>query len=628
MKAPRIDNRTEDAPDTVCMKDQTRTVVLSGASLRIVSVLLCACMWATCLGQGPESRSIIRRLTPATRAADGEIAHLPRLSAESPVMADAANLNHDQARPWWSEVVYETQRDNAVSTPIRLEEMLAASLVYSPYVQVIKELPLIRQTFVTEADAAFDWSSFVESLWSDISEPVGNRLTTGGPERLRDHNIATSGGLRRRNRLGGQLEIAQRFGYQDTNSVFFVPPNQGTSRVTVNYIHPLLRTGGRRYNTALTCLATIDVQAAEFEFSEQLQGHLVEVTRAYWNLYVQRANLLQKTRLLGRAEGIYGELYRRREIDALRSQLVRARAAVDSRRSEIVRSRTEVRNAESRLRTLVNDSRLGDTVHNELIPLDRPIDQPWDVDLTTSVETALRSRPEISHTIQQIRAAGVRLRVAKNEILPALNLILESYVSGLRGNSDVGGAWLDQWRRGAPTYSSGLQYEFPIGNRAAQARVQRRRLELRQLESQLRATIENLRFEVEVSVREVSTTYGEMRANYRAMEAAEADVNYLYDRWQTLPGTERTASRYLEDLLDSQERLNAAEYAFLDAQNKFSVSHVQYLRAVGTLLEHENVSVEQYCECHLPNLALRRHEGWECEGVPKGKAVVEKESRQ
>ena len=98
-----------------------------------------------------------------------------------------------------------------------------------------------------------------------------------------------------------------------------------------------------------------------------------------------------------------------------------------------------------------------------------PLQQRVQIDLPAAVETALQQRPEVAQAIQQIQAAGVRLQMTRNELLPALNLVLETYVAGLRGNSDIEQAWLDQYREGEPSYSVALQYERPFGNRAAQA---------------------------------------------------------------------------------------------------------------------------------------------------------------
>jgi outer membrane protein TolC len=133
-------------------------------------------------------------------------------------------------------------------------------------------------------------------------------------------------------------------------------------------------------------------------------------------------------------------------------------------------------------------------------------------------------------------------------------------------------------------------------------------VELRQLEADLKTTIERVRQEVEVAVNEVSTTYREMAANRRSMEAAAVETDYIYDRWQLLPGSDRSAGFLLEDLLVAQERLNAAELAFLQAQVSFNVTQMMYLQTTGTLLQSERISIERFCECYLPNLQLRRAE--------------------
>ncbi len=561
-----------------------------------------------------------RRLPPvatpdvAVRAAGrqptaSDVEAIPAPQADRPLLTAAAadeEKTTELPKPWWATSVerpmwpHEQQPLN-----VRLENLLYGALEHSAQLQVIREVPLIRETGVIEADSQFDWVSFVETQWRDISEPVGSTLTTGGPSRFRDHHFTNSLGMRRRNTLGGQFEASQQFGYQDTNSLFFIPGDQGTARMTLGYTQPLLRGAGRVYNTSLTILAQIDSALAQDEVSRQLQSHLVDVARAYWDLYRERAVLLQKQKLYDRAAEILQELQRREQIDAVQSQLVRARAAVESRRADIVRAEMAVENVESRLRALVNDSALGTSTTTELIPLDPPSQQELPVDINNSVELAMQHRPEIAQAIKQIQSAGVRLRMSENELLPALNVVLQTYVSGLRGNSGVGDAFVDQFREGEPSYSVGLQYEVPVWNRRAKSQHRRRRHELRQVESQLRATMEMLRLDVEVAVREVLTTYREMNAEYGAMTAAQAEVDYIRDRWQVLAGTDQSASLLLEDLLDAQERLGAAEFAFLTAQTSYNFAQIAYQRALGTLLETRRISVERFCEAYLPSFEFR-----------------------
>ena len=508
---------------------------------------------------------------------------------------------------WWNPVVTKPLFPDRQPVSISLDNLLAAALLHSAQIDVFKDLPLIKETAIMQADAAFDWVPFVESRWNDVKEPVGNLLTTDEPF-FSDHDFTSKLGVRRRNTLGADVEVSQQFGHQDTNSQFFIPPNQGTARLTLGYTQPLLRGAGRVYNTSLTVLALIDTEVARDELSINLQSHLLEVTRAYWRLYLERGNLLQRRRLLARAEEILVQLEPREGLDAHRSQIVRARAAVAARASDIFRAEMAVHNAESKLQALINDPDLGSSENvKELIPSELPWNEPFPVDLSGSVTLAVKNRPEVDRAMREIRSAGVRLEMSKNEMLPMLNMVLETYTRGLRGNSNVGGAYIDQYETGNISYNVGLQYEMPLWNRAAKANLQKRRLELRQLENQFRATIASLTLEVEIAVRELQTTFNELSAKQKAMIAAGQEVVQLSEQWRLIPGDTRSASSLLIDLLDSQERLTAAEFDYLDSELSYSLAKMTYRQAVGTLLESEGISVDQFCECYLPRIDLQKN---------------------
>ncbi|MDH3717422.1 MAG: hypothetical protein OES79_04815, partial [Planctomycetota bacterium] len=160
---------------------------------------------------------------------------------------------------WWNNGIHSALQSDVNELPISVESLLISTLQYSSQVRVFKDLPLIRRTSIVEADAAFDWSAFIESQWNDISEPVGSTLTVGpGQTRFSDHKWDYSMGLRRRNYLGGEVEIAQDFGFENSNSSFFIPQDQGTAQLRLSYTQPLWRGAGRVYNTGLIVLAKID----------------------------------------------------------------------------------------------------------------------------------------------------------------------------------------------------------------------------------------------------------------------------------------------------------------------------------------------------------------------------------
>ncbi len=509
-----------------------------------------------------------------------------------------------QFSPWWSDGIRQPLNPSGQPMPIDLQTLLVAALDHSKQIKVFSDLPLIRRTSITEADAAFDWRTFVDARWDDTTDPVGNTLTTGGAPEYENQQFAYRTGLRRKNRLGGRVDVSQQFGHQNTNSTFFLPNDQGTARLALNYTQPLMRGRGRAYNEALIVLAKIDTSIACDEFRRQLQSHLLEVTRAYWGLYLERGSYMQKEQVFERALQTLQELESRRGIDAVENQIARARAAVAERKSDLVRAQTAVLNAQERIVALINAPELKEN-GLELIPQDNLIATQVPIAMDAAVQTAMQSRPEVTQAIKQIKAAGVRRGMAKNELLPQLDLILGTYTAGLQGNSDVFGAWTDQFDI-KPSYSVGIYYELPIGNRAAQARLQRRRLEVRQLAHQFDTTVETLLLEVKTAVREVETSFREARAKYQAMEAASRQLEYIQQRWKHLPGEDRNINLYLEDLLNTQLQVAQAEFGFLKAHTTYSLSLMNLNKAQGILLQQEGVESTEFNDGCLPTTDLSK----------------------
>lgn len=490
---------------------------------------------------------------------------------------------------------------------VDINRLLIETLEYSSRVRAISDRGLIAETAILQAMAEFDVSGFMESRFIRTSIPTGNVLEAGANmSRLREGDWFYNAGLRRKNRHGGRFEVGQRIGTRTSNSTFFFPEDQGNARLTLSYNQPLLNGAGEAYNTSLIVLAELDTRMAAAAMSNELQEHLFRVTEAYWELRKQRVAYLQKEQHLRRAALILERLEKRRDLDSLASQIARARAAVAMRQAETIRAAAEIQNTESLLQSLVNSPELSTGEGVEVIPVQAPSHAYVPVSLQDALVTALDQRPEIHAATQEIEAARVRLDVARNELLPVLDVVLETYVSGLRGDFDVGRSLADQFSRGEPSYTAGLLFEVPLHRRAAKARHQRRQLELRQLANQFQATVESLRAEVEVAVRDVDTTYRELQSKFHSMSAAELDAEYLQKRWEMLPSDDRSASFLLEDLLDAQDRLAAEESGFAAAQVDYAMSLTRLNRVIGVLLKQEEIDLVEGTEDCLPAMFFEK----------------------
>ncbi len=510
------------------------------------------------------------------------------------IPAEAINIQPAQHPCYWEPIVFQSLQLDGKPTSIGvgLEQLILAALQHSPRVHGINDNTSIRRTAIVEAEAEFDTRAFMETKMVRRSDPTGTTLDAGvGVSRLRENDWYYSAGLRNKNTLGGKFEIAQRFGLRDSNSLFFTPPNQGNARLTLNYTQPLLNGFGRAYNRSLIVLAQIDTRVAEARTLSELQDYLMEVTDAHWQLYRSRVALAQKDEQIKRAGKIVSDLEGRKELDVRQGHIDRASGVIFWLEKERQRALGKIRNAEARLRALVNSPELKADPTVELIPTVQPnVDQIF-VTAKDAMVTALQHRPEMDEAMQEIKAAQVRLKMAKSELLPVLDLVLETYVTGLDGDNDIGDAYLDQFRRGEPGYTAGLMFEVPLGNRAARARHERRKLELAQLSSQFEHAVNLIGAEVEVVVNDVNMSQREVANLTKALAETKAEIRFVESRMQSnIDGGKQPVSSYLEHLLEANERLATIESDYADAQVSYVMSLARLKRATGTLLQYEHIS--------------------------------------
>jgi outer membrane protein len=487
--------------------------------------------------------------------------------------------------PWWEMEAMRPLNSSIPPLQMELEAVVLGTLTCSPQVKVMRQVAPIHEDTVVEAQADFDPKAFVETKFLDTSDPVGSVLTTGGPDRYIDQNWNYNTGIRKRTLTGAQIELAQKIGYENSNSLYFLPALQGSSRLSLNITQPLLNGAGQAYNSRLIVLAQIDAQSARDRTTKELQTLLLEVYQAYWDLHLQRSLLLQKRKLYERGIDVCRKLEGRREVDAVGGQLARAKAAVASRYGSMIRQEAELLNADAKLRTLMNDPYLLMNRGQELIPMQPPLHEALPLTFEDSLIVALLHRPEINEARTELKAAAIRQDVAKNELLPVLNVILSTYVSGLEGDVNIGKAMNDEFTQGRPTYSTGVTLEVPLGNRAARSKFDRRKLEIIQLTSQLAAATSNVRLEVEKSVREIKTTYREMLCQAHAIMGNLAEIDYLNARWEASLDEQRSSAVLLDDLLNAHDRLARSEGLYAAALVGYNAGFASLNRATGTLVD-------------------------------------------
>ena len=491
----------------------------------------------------------------------------------------------------WSMKIYQRVWRQHSAMRRTLHDTYGEALQHSHQIKSFSEIPVIRETGIQEAYGAFDMIAFIDGRYTHTDEPTSSTLTTGTTGRFEQDLKEGEYGVRKRLMNGTEVSLSNRLSTLNNNSTFLDPNPQSGSEVILSVSHPLLKGGGYHYNTAGIKIAMLDSKMGVAEYIRQLEQYLLEISRTYWGVYLARANFVQKSLAVAQTARIVTQLEERAAVDpeANASELMRARSSVAQRKSALVRAEMSIRLAEDRLRALVSgpDFALGKTT--EIIPCSRPILSAPRENVAEVARAAIANRPELLEAFYQTQAAGIRRDLAKNELLPTLDLILEVTQAGIGPRRQLGTAWSDQWNHGAGGLG-GFSFEMPLERNYAKARYARRRHELRQQLFNVKTTIDNLALEAIVAYRELQTAYRDMQGKYQSVVATREEIKEL-ERRLNVDATGNSVGYQLQLILDALDRNQAAEEQFLVSVVTYNVAFTSLDKARGSLLRRHDVGV-------------------------------------
>ena len=495
--------------------------------------------------------------------------------------------------------------------PLRLTSSEAVALALRNNLKLQIELlnPLIEETRVMEALATFDATFFLNSTF----ETRQNLLTAGSAidpftgsvirDEYRSDSFTVAAGLRKPLTTGGVFATqfsAQRYRYnQPGPSLQFLFPGfwsfvqspvinpSVTTDLTFSLRQPLLRSAGREVNRAALEIARTGEQAARYGYQARMVGLIADVAQAYWELLYQRRVLKVRERSLGYAQ----DLYQSARLAVAQGTLppievIRTREAVASRQADLVLSRAAVQDAADRLRRLLRSGASDIPDDQPIIPTEGPPTDHRPIDRNRAIYTALTQRADFLAAKERAKANDLRLAVARNQLLPLLDLSVSFNINGLGGNlaSALGSKHhrplneVGIFHSSYHDFSAAINFELPLGNRRARSLYTRTRLtKLSQLK-QLKDMEEEIIFQVREAVRALNTSAERVTSTAAARDLARERLEAERARYQA--GTGRSL-----DVLEAQDQLARAEADWLRAQVDYRLALVSLAERQGTLLE-------------------------------------------
>lgn len=480
--------------------------------------------------------------------------------------------------------------ESDVTIRMPLQEVIQRAVANNLDVKVAGYTPAIEETRVTEADARFDPTVFAGITAQRVDREIGFAFGSSNA-----NSVIGQAGVRQILESGGQAELRYQAGrthpkVQDAfgNEIADFWENELVLEVT----QPLLRDFGNEINRARITINRNNQRVSLLDFRRQIEETTLEIERTYWALVSAERQVRINETLLENTIGTADVLFKRRGQDVTRVQLSQANASIESRRATLIRAKARVRDLSDQLKRLMNDPEMPVSSGVLILPANAPVEQPVVFDLKDQIDTALENRLELGQQQLRIDSAAVAMQVAKNNELPQLNLVGSAGLQGLDGDFD--NAVEDQIDTDNFNFSVGIQFEIPIGNRAARAITRRALLQRDQAIMQYRNLIEQISLEVKTARREVDTTWEEMVATRQARFAAADSLLAIQQREE---GGEALTPTFVQLKLDTQERLAQAASAEVEAVTNYNIAIARLEQAKGTLLRYNNIVME---EEHLP----------------------------
>ncbi len=464
---------------------------------------------------------------------------------------------------------------------IDLERAVVSSAAFNMGVELSRLEPDIAEEDVVIAEADFDTTLFSQGGWTSLDEPrsvtVINGVVLGRP-RTRNTTSFVEAGVRQQLSTGATVGVstfAERFNNR-TRGIDFDPDPSWRSGVGVFAEVPLLRGAGRDVAEGDIDLSRNEVERSRQALRADLMTVVLATESAYWDLVEAWTRLHIQERLTEQGEEVEGVLRERAVFDVEPAQVSDALATVERRRADLVRDRRQVEAASDRLLLLMNDPELPPASERLLRPTDDLDAEPVPFRLEEALATALTERPELEAALLDIDDSRVRERIARDALQPLLDLSARVDVAGL--DDGFSSSYQSTWQDDHDTFSVGLSFELPFGNRAAEAGERQARRLQEQAVVRYRDAAQTVVYEVKSALRDVEAQFALVGAarttrlaeteNLRALLLLEEQRNEL-------------TPEFLNLKFQRQERLAIAQRQEVAALADYNRAVAAYYRALG-----------------------------------------------
>jgi outer membrane protein TolC len=486
--------------------------------------------------------------------------------------------------------------------------------------------PAIQETQIAQALSFFDTNFTTSLLWGHSVAPFNNAISAGSfvtgarfPILFNQDTAQFQAGVQKRTATGALIGVTHNINYLYSNSPINVTPSAYTTNLQLSLTQPLLGSAplaggtagppvGLEANRAPIVIARLNADAAVWRFKAEIMAEVRSIEQQYWSLAQQHVQLWSSEKAVELAR----EILKREQAELQVGRGTIADVAEAEQRLEqfsldLVTKTSDVITTERQLRNILG---LPPADSRRIVPVTAPTDARVEPDWESSLAQMLTFQPDIVQQQLLVRVAELQLLVARNQLLPQLNLNALYQFNGLGRTLDsseavMTGATLKAidprisniersaglnsppgLYRDFQQWQIGFTFQMPIGMRAplantrsAQYTLLRQRAFLQQIVHQTTHSLARFFLEVDANFKQFKTA-----SRLRAAAAQRLEAQRAFYEEGRIP-----IDRYL-DAVSQYASAVAQEAQF---RTTYNISIVALEEAKGTLLAYDNIAVAE-----------------------------------
>ena len=373
---------------------------------------------------------------------------------------------------------------------------------------------------------------------------------------------------------GGTLGVTGNTGFLSNSGTIY---NDGFG-FTVS--QPLLKNFGKEATELNINVARYSKEGALDRFSTKLSDTVAQVRNDYFKLYnlrevleVQKTSLALANKILDETRGRVkaGILPAMEILNAEFSSATREKAVIDAERA--------VRDQEDVLRLSLQLDRTRDIVITDL-PTTDYLSEPEN----EALAKAIASRPELAAQRVTLKIDDLQRKVAKNRVLPDLSVNANLGFDGF--DPRFAGANERMLKADYPAWGIGLQFSYPIGNRAAENDYIKSRLTLEQAQAQLLSLESGVTNDVRAALRLLQTSYKQIDVTARGTAYAE-------ERLRAFERKNAVGLATTKDVFDVENDLVTAKGNQIQALVDYNNAITGLWHVTGELLDKQGIKLSE-----------------------------------